>query len=82
MNSVDVGQPGWIGNPYPKSKHGRQECIELFREDFEDRLESDKMFRKAVKNLKGEILGCWCQRLNDDGPGCHGEVIAEYVDSE
>ena len=80
MNSVDVGQAGWLGNPYPESKHGRQQCIEMFRKDFENRLESDEMFRKAVAGLQGEILGCHCQRINDDGPACHGEVIAEWAD--
>ena len=80
MNNTDVGQSGWLGNPYPESKHGRQQCIEMFRADFENRLESDEMFRKAVKGLQGEILGCHCQRINDDGPACHGEVIAEWVE--
>lgn len=80
MNSVDVGQAGQFGNPYPKSKYGRQKCIELFREDFEKRLESDEAFRKAVADLQGEVLGCHCQRVNDDGPACHGEVIAEWAD--
>jgi hypothetical protein len=27
-----------------------------------------------------QAFGCWCQRLNDDGPACHGEVIAEWAD--
>ena len=79
MLSKDVGQDGWLGNPFPKDKHGRVQCVEMFRDEFEARLERDEMFRKAVKGLQGEVLGCWCQRLNDDGPLCHGEVITEHV---
>ena len=79
MLSKDVGQNGWLGNPFPKDKHGRVQCVEMFRDEFEARLERDEMFRKAVKGLQGEVLGCWCQRLNDDGPLCHGEVISEHV---
>lgn len=80
MNNTPIGKRGWIGNPYPKDDYGRAECIELFRADFEDRLEDDDEFRAAVANLKGEVLGCWCQRLEDDGPACHGEVVAEWAE--
>jgi len=82
MLNTEIGNRGWLGNPFPVDKHGRVGCIERFETEFQHRLENDPEFRTAVKNLKGEILGCWCQRINDDGPGCHGEVIAEYVDSE
>ncbi len=34
--NTPIGERGWLGNPYPKDDHGRAECIELFREDFED----------------------------------------------
>ena len=80
MLNTDIGKRGWLGNPYPKSKHGRRQCVDMFRQDFEKRLENDTEFREAVKNLQGLILGCYCQRLNDDGPLCHGEVIADHVD--
>ncbi|QCW05273.1 hypothetical protein [Natrinema pallidum] len=55
LNNTEIGKRGWLGNPYPKDDYGRAECIELFRADFEDRLEAD-------------------------GPACHGEVIAEHAD--
>ena len=30
--------------------------------------------------LAGKTLGCWCQRLDEDSPACHAEVIAEHAD--
>lgn len=74
MNNTEVGKPGWIGNPYPESEYGRERCIELFRSDFEERIESDEEFRQAVENLRGEILGCYCKPKP-----CHGDVIIEYL---
>jgi hypothetical protein len=71
---------GWLGNPYPAEKFGRKESIEKFREAFEQKLDEDPEFREAVKALRGKVLGCWCQRLEDDGPACHAEVVAEWAD--
>lgn len=76
MNNTPVGEPGWLGNPYPESKYGRDRCIEMFREDFEERLESDPEFRSAVENLRGETLGCYCKPKP-----CHGDVILGYIRS-
>ena len=80
MMNTEIGKRGWLGNPFPKDKHGRRQCVDMFRSEFESKLQNDSEFRAAVANLQGEILGCWCQRLNEDGPLCHGEVIAEWVE--
>lgn len=80
MMNTPVGESGWLGNPFPVDTQGRVQCIDRFRTEFESRLDEDDEFRTAVRGLQGEILGCWCQRLTDDGPGCHGEVIAEWAD--
>lgn len=79
LNS-EVGEYGWLGNPYPLSDYDREESIARFTRDFLDRIESDKEFRHAVAELKGENLGCFCQNLEDEGPACHGEVIAHVAD--
>lgn len=81
MTETPIGERGWLGNPYTLEEHDREESIRLFRDDFEHRLETDDAFRDAVQDLAGKTLGCWCQRLDDDGPACHGEVIAEVVES-
>lgn len=74
MNNTEVGEPGWLGNPYPKDEYGREICIEMFREDFEERIEEDDEFREAVEDLQGEVLGCYCKPA-----ACHGDVILEYI---
>lgn len=80
MLNTPVGERGWLGNPFLVEDHGREGCIERFREAFKARLNEDPVFPSAVRELHGEVLGCWCQRLAADGPACHGEVIAEWVD--
>ena len=80
MNEVPVGERGWLGNPYPEGQYGRERCIELFREDFEERIAEDDEFRKAVADLQGKTLGCWCRSVDAEEPACHGDVIAEWAD--
>ena len=76
-----IGDRGWLGNPYPVGDgYTREESIAEFRDDFEHRLKHDGAFREAVADLYGARLGCWCQRLDEHAPPCHGEVIAEWVE--
>lgn len=81
FGSAGIGERGWLGNPYRADEYGREESIEKFRRVFERRLKSDEEFREAVADLSGQVLGCWCQRLDDDEPACHAEVIAEWADN-
>jgi len=82
---LSVGQPGkrgWLGNPFSLDDgHSREESVEKFRDAFYDKLERDPEFREAVHDLDGDTLGCWCQRLDNDAPACHAEVIAEYLNN-
>jgi len=80
MQANPVGTRGWLGNPYTVEEYDREESIAKFRKTFEARIESDAQFRKAVSNLHGKTLGCWCQTVSQDEPACHGEVIAEWAD--
>jgi len=81
MNDTEIGSRGWLGNPYQLGDgYSRPESIDLFRDDFEARLQADDEFREAVRDLSGTVLGCWCQSLDDDSPACHAEVIAEHAD--
>lgn len=80
MGEVSIGQRGWLGNPYAVHDHGREGAIETFEEDFVDRILNDEEFADAVEELSGKNLGCWCQTLEEDGPACHAEVIAEWAD--
>jgi len=80
MTETPIGDRGWLGNPFTVDEYSREESIERFRETFEERLESDEEFRDAVRNLHGQVLGCWCQHLEDESPACHAEVVAEWAD--
>jgi len=81
INNTKVGVRGWLGNPHKVGeKYTREESIGQFRTDFEAKLRGDDTFREAVKDLQGKTLGCWCQRIDDDSPACHGEVIKEWVE--
>jgi hypothetical protein len=80
MLDTPIGERGWLGNPYPADEYGRGESIENFREAFEEKLKLNDAFREAVGDLAGRDLGCWCQRLDEDGPACHAEIIAEHAD--
>lgn len=81
MDETEIGERGWLGNPYPLDEvESRAASIEAFRADFVARLKVDSEFREAVRELAGKTLGCWCQSLEDDHPACHAEVIAEQAD--
>ena len=76
MLNTDVGDDGWLGNPYTTSDgYSREEAVEKYREAFHDRLEDDE-FRDAVEELRGKTLACWCTPK-----ACHGDVILEYLRS-
>ena len=80
MNETRIGERGWLGNPHTLDTYSRSESIGLFREDFEEKLRRDEEFRGAVRDLAGKTLGCWCQRIDENAPACHAEVIAEHAD--
>lgn len=82
MLETPIGERGWLGNPHTAEDYGREGAIKRFRKAFEHRLENDPEFRERVRDLggRGLVLGCWCQRLDEDGPACHAEVIAEHAD--
>ena len=79
-NDVYIGRGrnnGLFGNPFTVKIHGRDKCIELYREYFYNRIETDYQFRKAVLSLKGKRLGCYCKPKP-----CHGDIILEYLENE
>lgn len=80
MTTTAIGDRGWLGNPFTLEAYSREESINRFRDAFVDRLEEDEEFRDAVSQLRGKTLGCWCQRVDEDEPACHGEVIAKWAD--
>lgn len=71
------GHDGFWGNPYSGIKNGgRENAIALYKEYFFKRLRIDTTFMMKVQFLKGKRLGCFCAPKS-----CHGDVIAEYLES-
>jgi len=85
------GEAGYFGNPHTShgpcrachertgklALHGREQSIELYRQDFTTRIESDLTFRASILMLRGLRLGCFCAPL-----ACHGDIIAAWIDSQ
>jgi Domain of unknown function (DUF4326) len=78
---VYIGRPSKWGNPYSHKVGGaakiivssRQEAIEAYR----FWIQKQPKLLKALGELKGKTLGCWCKP-----DGCHGDVLAELADKE
>ncbi len=86
MNSrgIQPGEKGWLGNPHPigwcdicQTYHSREECIQAFKKDFYRKINNDSVFQKAVLQLRGKRLGCYCKPK-----ACHGDVIKAWIESQ
>lgn len=75
------GQDGFFGNPFPlkpgASDLERNLCIQKFKSYFLERISEDPEFKRRLMELKGKRLGCFCKPKE-----CHGDVIAEWLDSQ
>lgn len=79
--NADVGQRGWLGNPYPAEQYGRDEAVSMFMNALLLELEQRPALRTAlVERCRGKTLGCLCGCANSDEKRCHGEVIVRIVD--
>jgi len=76
---VYIGRPSPWGNPYVMGRDGtRDEVVDEFESFFLNKVEEDAEFReKTLKELKGKILMCYCKP-----EACHGDIIAEWCDSQ
>lgn len=71
------GMDGYFGNPFPLAPGTtRGSVLEKYRDYFYKRIESDVEFKRRILALKGKTLGCFCKP-----EACHGDIIAEYLDS-
>lgn len=78
LTNTEVGEPGWLGNPYRLKSaggdHTREESVRRYRELFHRMAAQNPEFRSAVKELRGSILLGWCVPEL-----CHGDVILEWL---
>ena len=64
---VYIGRPSKWGNPFVVGVHGtRRQVIEKF----EEWLRKQPELMKALPELRGKTLGCWCKPST-----CHGDVL-------
>ncbi|AYV86944.1 MAG: protein of unknown function DUF4326 [Sylvanvirus sp.] len=59
-------------NPFPVKTHGRDKCLELYREY----ILNSPTLAAALPELKGKTLGCWCHP-----EPCHGNILIELVNN-
>ena len=74
------GFDGYFGNPFlPEGWHSsteRELAIAKYTEYFHRRVATDQTFAQRVLDLRGCTLGCFCKPMP-----CHGDVIAEFVNT-
>ncbi len=71
------GFSGYWGNPFRLTDPLlRPEVLAKYRTHFYGRLLVDSEFKRRVLELRGRVLGCFCKPM-----ACHGDVIAEYLNS-
>lgn len=71
---IYIGRPSKWGNPFSIGKHGtREEVISKYEAYIMDNSE----LLKALPELKGKILGCWCTPK-----ACHGDVLKIMVEDK
>lgn len=78
MGRAGRGHDGYFGNPFPLEKGApKGSTLPKFKEYFYDRVEKDPEFKRRVLELKGKILGCFC----NDPKTCHVSIIVKYIEN-
>lgn len=80
---IYIGRPSIWGNPFSHLPNtlarfkvsSREEAIKQYKIHFYEKIKEES-FRERVLLLKDKVLGCFCHPLP-----CHGDVIAEYLNS-
>lgn len=78
-----VANGGYFGNPHPVGymcpichiEHGPGGTLELFEAYARHRIETDPVYKQAVKDLYGKILVCYCSPKP-----CHGDILAKLAE--
>lgn len=77
---VYIGRPSKWGNPFSHRSGTRAEFQVATRkaaiEAYRDWVVGQPQLMKAIVELRGKVLGCWCKPL-----ACHGDVLAQLANS-
>jgi hypothetical protein len=79
--TIQNAPPGdYWGNPYTVEDYSRGASIRKFAALLDTLLEERPVYRLHVRDLTGKTLGCWCRRVTEREPACHGDVLAYRAD--
>lgn len=80
---IPIGRPSVFGNPFSIQEHGREECINLYRQWLWNQVEAggpvrDKLLALVDRVRSGESVNllCTCKPKS-----CHGDAIKEVIES-
>ncbi len=79
---VYIGRPGPWGNPFSHLASSHAEVTVSSREEaiacYEEWLKGQPdLIVRAKQELRGKVLGCWC-----DPHACHGSVLARIANED
>jgi hypothetical protein len=79
--AIQNAPPGdCFGNPYTLEDYSRGASIRKFADLLGTLLEERPVYRLHVRDLAGKTLGCWCRRVTESEPACHGDILAYRAD--
>lgn len=76
-NTVYVGRPTIFGNPFDHQTLGHETAVENYRVMLEAHMKGNTYLARAVNELKGKNLACWCSL---DMP-CHADLLLEMANA-
>jgi hypothetical protein len=73
---IYIGRGTPWGNPFVIGDNGadRAATIKLYKEYFQKKFVEDAEGNKAIRSLRGKVLGCHCKPA-----ACHGDIISAYL---
>jgi hypothetical protein len=83
LSNTEIGETGWLGNPYHLDGHGgvhtREQSLARYCQDVLTRVETDPAFAAALAELKRNRLACYCRHASESEPDCHGDVLVQVI---
>jgi hypothetical protein len=76
LHSAEIGEWGWLGNPFDSVIFGLDRCIEMYAKAFISKMQADPEFAARIQSLDVDRVFCWC-RLDKN---CHGDFIVAYLE--
>ena len=75
-DAMYVGRPGAFGNPFTIGRDGDRATVIARYEQWLHAPEQNELRERAVRELRGRDLVCWCAPQ-----ACHADVLLELVNA-